>query len=120
MGVRISRAIWSCAVVAVLFVLTGCVGIYDNTEMFLNDPPAGMSEVDVIKTYGTPAFISTTGDQKILTYKVRDAKYIVMIGLYDGYDLIVMMRNGSVEETFKVQVPKAFALFSPWNWIVTE
>ena len=120
MGVRISRAVWSTAVAAVLLVSTGCVGIYDNTEMFLNDPPVGMSETDVIKTYGTPSFVSTEGDTKILTYKVRDAKYIVLIGLYDGYDLIVRMQNGSVEETFKVQIPKAFALFSPWYWIVTE
>ena len=120
MGVKKSRLVWLILVGAVLAASTGCVGIYDNTEQFLNDPPPGMVESEVLKTYGTPSFATDTSDGKILTYKVRDAKYIILIGMYSGYDLIVRMENGAVAETYKVSTPKSFALFNPWPWIVTE
>ena len=105
---------------ALLVALTGCVGFYNNSDQFLNPPATGMKELEVLKTYGTPQFASESGGDRILSYKVRDTKYILLFGQYEGYDLIVVFKDGAVVETYKVQIPKVFCLFQPWNWVVTQ
>ncbi len=116
----ISRTGRQVSALAVLLVLSGCIGLYDNSKQFLNEPPVGMTEIELIKTYGTPAFATATGTDKILTYRVRDTKYILLYGSYEGYDLVIVLKNGSVVETHKVQLANAFALFQPWPWMVSE
>ena len=120
MGVFSRRVLGLLGSIGLLVSASGCVGIYDNSEKFLNDPVVGTSEIDVLKTYATPSFATASGDEKIFSYKVRDTKYIVLVGLYDGYDLIVRMQNGAVSEVHKVQRPKTFAIFNPWAWAVTD
>ncbi len=118
MSFRFSHAVKRLSAIAVLVALTGCIGLYNNSEQFLNEPEVGMSEVEVIKTYGTPAFASGVGLDRVLTYKVRDTKYLLVFGQYEGYDLVIVMKDGKVVETQKVPVGKAFALFQPWPWLV--
>lgn len=101
-------------------IFTGCVGSYNNTHNFLNPPATGDEELSVLKEFGTPSFATTVEDQKIYTFKVRDVKYMVCIGLYEGYDLVVICRDGMVVETKKVPPPKSFSLFYPVPWAVAE
>ncbi len=103
-----------------LLALPGCFGVYDNTDRFLNDPDLGLTETEVIKGYGTPAFASGNNKERVLTYQVRDNKYIILVGIYEGYDLIVIFRDGKVAETHKVERGKSLAFLSPLPWIVTE
>lgn len=110
-----------CAVAAsALLFSTACVGVYNNTNQFLNDPKEGMAEGDLIRTYGTPAFTGFAENEKIYTYKVRDTKYIVLVGLYEGYDLVVTCKNGIVTDSQRVKRPEAFTLFQPLPWAVAE
>ena len=98
----------------------GCVGIYGNTKRFLNPPTAGMKEIDMIKAYGEPSFATEIEDQKVYTYSVRDVRYIVVVGLYKGYDLVVVCRDGYVIEVKKISRNDSLALFQPVPWVVPE
>ncbi|GAB4315279.1 MAG: hypothetical protein Kow0059_07290 [Candidatus Sumerlaeia bacterium] len=107
-------------IVGALILSSGCFGLYDNTDLFLNDPPIGGGEVDMLKNYGTPAFVANTGDRRVYTYKVRNVMYIICVGLYEGYDMAVVVRDGKVEEVKKVERPTAFTLFQPLPWAVAD
>ena len=103
-----------------LVSLTGCIGLYDNSPLFLNDPAAGMSEADVIKNYGAPAFATSSGSETIYVYKVRKTRYVVLAGVYEGHDLVVRFNNGVVVETHKVANADALAILQPVPWAVTD
>lgn len=114
------RVILLSALAIALLLNTGCIGIYDNTDLFLNDPAVGSSEVDMLKMYGTPAFATTAEDKKVYTYKVRDVLYIICVGIYKGHDMVVVLRDGDVEEVKKVARPSTFTLFQPLPWAVAD
>ena len=99
---------------------TGCVGIYDNSARFFNVPKVGTSEVELLKDFGAPSFTTSAGSRKVHVYKVRDVKYIILVGIYEGYDLVVVVQNGRVEETKKVPRASAFTLFTPVPWAVAD
>lgn len=109
-------AIAAALVLGTALGTTGCIGLYNSTGNFLNNPPDGMDEATMLKTYGKPSFATDVEDSKVYIYEVRDNKYIILVGVYDGYDLIVECRDGRVTETSRVQRPKAFALFQPLPW----
>jgi|GEM_PF-627293 len=109
-----------CCMILISFCLTACIGIYDNTENFLNPPDAGTDEIEILNELGTPSFASDVEDKTVYVYKVRDVKYIILIGLYEGYDLVITCRDGVVAETRKVPRPSAFCLFSPVPWAVPD
>lgn len=116
MGLRV----WLTIVPALWLV--GCVGIYGNTEKFLNEPAIGQQEVDVLTTYGAPDFATTTGNnQRVLMYKVRDVKYFILVGIYSGHDLMVKFdAQGQVQETKRVPRPKTVSILQPLPWAVSE
>ena len=103
-----------------ILILSSCMGFYNNTSNFLNPPGIGTEEINVLKELGTPAFSTIVEDQKVYTYRVRDVKYIILIGLYEGYDLVVICRDGMVVESKRVPRPKAFTLFNPLPWAVAD
>lgn len=108
------------AIAGLLGLSTGCVGIYSNKELFLNEPAVGTSEVDTIKQFGAPDFNVETGANSVFTYKVRDVMYFILFGIYRGYDLVVVFENGLVNETHRVQRPKTVTLFQPVPWAVQD
>lgn len=101
-------------------LLTACIGIYDNSENFLNPPGTGKEELSVLNELGTPSLATTVEDKKVYVYKVRDVKYIILVGLYEGYDLVITCRDGLVVESRKVPRPRAFTLFNPVPWAVPD
>lgn len=101
-------------------LLTACIGIYDNTENFLNPPGTGKEELSVLNELGNPSFSTIVEDKKVYVYKVRDVKYIILVGLYEGYDLVITCRDGLVVESRKVPRPSSFTLFSPVPWAVAD
>ena len=106
--------------VMVLFLLSGCVGFYGNTKRFLQPPTEGMLEIEMIKTYGEPSFSSVVEDQTVYTYRVREVQYIIAAGLYNGYDLIVICRDGRVVEVKKLPRPVSFTVLHPVPWVVPQ
>lgn len=110
------------AFAAALAVLgAGCIGIYNNTEKFLNQPKEGTSEAELLGTFGLPDFSSPLeGGGKVYGYKVRDVKYIILVGVYEGYDLLFTVQGGALKETKKIARPKAFTLFQPVPWAVSD
>lgn len=110
----------ACAVILATISMSGCIGIYNNTDRFLNDPKPGMGEGDLIRTYGTPAFAGFAENEKIYSYKVRDTKYIVLVGIYEGYDLVVTCKNGVVTDTQRVKRPTSLTILQPMPWAVAE
>ena len=105
---------------ALLFSLSGCIGFYGNTTRFLQPPTEGMEEIDMIKQYGEPSFCTVVEDQKVYSYKVRDVKYVVVVGLYNGYDLVIVCRDGRVIEVKKIDRNQSFSLFQPVPWAIEE
>ncbi|MCB2156375.1 hypothetical protein KQI84_15990 [bacterium] len=114
------RTIQLIAAAVLAISLTGCIGIYDNSELFRPAPHQGMDELAMLQSYGTPTFTTFVEDQKIYTYKVRENMYIILLGIYDGYDLVVVCEDGRVREITKVDPPKRFSLISPVPWSDTE
>jgi len=117
--VKKSFTVFAFFLLAAIF-LAGCVGTYNNSDNFLNPPAIGSEEIAVLKELGAPAFSTTAEDQKVYVYKVRDVKYIILVGLYEGYDLVVVCRDGAVIESKRVPRPKAFTLFNPLPWAVAD
>jgi hypothetical protein len=97
-------------------LLSGCMGFYDNTDTFMNGPETGMGEVEMISKYGTPAFAGDADGTQVYTYKVRDSKFIILVGLFDGYDLVVQCKKGKVVDTKRVERASTFTLFQPNLW----
>lgn len=103
-------------VIAASALLAGCIGQYDNSPIFLNAPKEGMTEGTVLRTYGTPDFAGFAENEKIYTYRVRKNQFIILVGLYEGYDMVVTCKNGEVSSLDKVIRPKTFSLFYPTPW----
>lgn len=120
MRMTFRKAVLTLGLGSVLFMVSGCIGIYDNTDLFLNSPAVGSGEVEMLKAYGTPAFTTKAEDRTVYTYKVRDVMYIICVGLYKGHDMVVVIRDGDVEEVKKVTRPNAFTLFQPLPWAVAD
>lgn len=119
---KLSAARWAKVAVVCLATagLSGCIGVYNNSKQFLNNPENGMAEGDLIRQYGTPAYSGFVENEKLYTYKVRDNKYMVLVGVYEGYDLVVTCRNGVVTNTRRVERPQAFSLLYPTPWAEAE
>jgi len=110
-----------CAALGFVFIsLCGCVGTYNNTTNFLNPPDIGTEEITVLKELGSPVFSTVVEDQKVYIYRARNVKYIILVGLYEGFDLVVICRDGMVVESKKVPRPKTFTLFYPTPWAVAD
>lgn len=103
-----------------LCVSSGCVGIYSNKDRFLNEPQPGLSLTEVVKTYGAPSFMVDDGPTKLFTYKVRDVMYFVLVGIYQGHDLVVAFQNGVVTATHRLPRPKTVAFLQPLPWAVAD
>ncbi len=98
----------------------GCVGTYSNKARFVQDPKTGMLEADMVRTYGAPAFKTQVENENLYVYKVRDNKYIVLIGLYEGYDIVVTARAGEVKAVDRIARPQTFTLLNPVPWAEAE
>ncbi|MDX1971364.1 MAG: hypothetical protein SFY68_02420 [Candidatus Sumerlaeia bacterium] len=103
-----------------LLPLTGCIGIYDNSKLFTPTPQVGMSELELLKQYGTPSYSDFVDDKKVHIYKIRNNQYIVLFGKYDGYDLVITCDNGQVIDIDRAERGEAFALFNPVPWAEAE
>lgn len=101
-------------------ILSGCVGIYNNEGNFLNLPETGSEEINALKELGPPAFSTEVEDQKIYIYKARNVKYIICVGLYEGYDVVITCRDGMVVDSKKIARPKTFTFLTPVPWAVTD
>ncbi len=104
------------AAAASVFLLAGCIGQYDNTAIFTPAPHKGMDEVALVQAYGTPSWQGFAEDKKLYTWKVRDNTYILIVGVYDGYDLVVTVENGEVSEVTRAPRAKALTILSPLPW----
>ncbi len=120
MAIRLRNIGWLLSLAGVLFSLSGCIGFYGNTKRFLQPPTEGMEEIAMIKQFGEPSFCAVVEDQKVYSYKVRDVLYVVLVGIYSGYDLIMVCRDGRVIEVKKMPRNRSFTLFWPIPWTVAE
>ncbi len=105
---------------SVMLVSSGCIGIYNNSELFLNPVEKGMSEEEILQKYGNPAYSGFAEDKKVYIYEVRNNRYIVAFGQYEGYDLVITCEAGEVIQVDKVQRPESFVLFQPVPWAETD
>lgn len=96
--------------------LSGCIGIYNNSKVFRSKPYVGMTEMEVLEEYGNPDFSGFVEDNKVYIYEVRDNKYIILIGIYEGYDLVVTTNDGEVVNVAEAPRPEAFSLLGPVPW----
>ena len=103
-----------------VFSLSGCIGFYGNTTRFLQPPSEGMEEIEMIKQYGEPSFSTVVEDQTVYSYKIRDVKYLVVVGIYKGYDLVIVCLDGRVIEVKKIDRNQSFSLFHPAPWAIEE
>ena len=119
---RYCRPVSMFAVLVTAAILSqGCVGIYDNTQKFLNAPKEGLAEAELLQTYGFPDFTMTLeGGDRVFGYKVRDVKYIVLVGIYEGHDLLVTTSQGAVTGTKRIPRTKTWSLFQPVPWAVAN
>lgn len=111
-----AKQIAALALAATMTLLTGCIGINSNADIFFDEVKPGTPEVEMLQAYGTPSFAGFADDQKVYTYKVRNNRYIILLGIYDGYDLVITCEGGQVAEVDKVKRPDTFSLFSPLPW----
>lgn len=120
----LKRSLRTCVLLLGLLSLlftTGCVGIYNNSALFkYSGPKEGMDELTMLQTYGTPSFSTEVGNQKVYMYKVRDNLYIILVGIFDGADIVVTCENGKVTKVSRVERPKTFSLFNPNVWADTK
>ena len=96
-----------------VFSLSGCIGFYGNTTRFLQLPVEKMGVIEMLQQYGEPSFSTIVEDKTIYTYKVRDVKYIVVVGIYNGYDLVIVCMDGKVDQVKKIGRNQSFSLFHP-------
>ena len=100
--------------------LAGCIGIYNNSKVFRSKPYLGMTEMEVLQEYGNPGYSGFVEDNKVYIYEVRDNKYIILIGIYEGYDLVVTCNNGEVVDVKEAPRPEAFSFLSPLPWAESD
>jgi hypothetical protein len=112
---QLSRFLAGALFVAAL-PLAGCIGIYDNSVQFELQPAKGLEETEVLKRYGSPEFAGYVENKQVYIYKIRDNRYYVLYGVYEGYDLVITCENGVVTDVSKVERPKAMTLFNPVPW----
>lgn len=110
------RAITIVSLCTAMLGATGCFGTYSNARIFAMEPTQGMQELALVHTYGMPDWSSEIEDSKVYVYRVRDNRYVVLVGLYEGYDLIVTCRDGEVADVRRMQRPKALTVFQPLPW----
>jgi len=110
----------SLFVILGMLFLSGCMGFYKNSDNFLNVPKTGEQEIVILNELGIPSYSTSVEDKKVYCYRVRDVKYIILVGIYDGYDLIITCRDGVVVESKRVPRPRTFTLFSPVPWAVAD
>jgi len=103
-----------------MIFLSGCMGFYKNSDNFLNIPQTGAQEIVILNELGIPTYSTSVEEKKVYCYRVRDVKYIILVGIYEGYDLIITCRDGVVVESKRVPRPRTFTLFSPVPWAVTD
>ncbi|MEQ8820661.1 MAG: hypothetical protein RLY93_10475 [Sumerlaeia bacterium] len=105
---------------AAAMVLAGCIGIYDNRKVFQPGPNRGMEERELLRQYGTPAYSGFVEDEKVYIYKVRQQGYYVLVGIYDGYDLVVFCDDGRVTDVQQAPLGTNFSFLNPVPWAVAE
>lgn len=110
---------WSATLLAVVLA-SGCVGIYSNKDRFLNEPRLGESITDVVKAYGAPTFNVDDGSRKLFTYKVREVMYFILVGIYQGHDLVVTFDDDRVVSTQRLPRPKTVTILQPIPWAVAD
>ncbi|MGF1572054.1 MAG: hypothetical protein ACFCU1_03205 [Sumerlaeia bacterium] len=114
------KSLFFTLVLSTSVLLSGCIGIYDNSKLFLPSPQVGMNELEVMKQYGTPSYAGFVEDKKVYIYKIRNNQYIVLFGKYEGYDLVLTCDNGQVVSIDRAERSSAFALFNPVPWAEAE
>ncbi|MBI1783621.1 hypothetical protein HYR69_00630 [Candidatus Sumerlaeota bacterium] len=101
---------------AFALALTGCISSYSNTARFTQPPHPGMPETEMLQRFGAPDYSGFVEDQKIYVYKVRDSKYIIIVGQYSGRDIVVTAKGGVVRSV--QEVPRGecmtFLYAAPW------
>ncbi len=116
--IRKSATVALLALAPILLSLTACISIYDNTSRFQATPPReGMSEVELLQKCGAPDFAGFVEDQKVYVYKVRDSKFIIAVGQFAGYDLVVTCKGGAVKNVQQVSRGQTTCIFTPAPWI---
>ncbi|MBN1516562.1 hypothetical protein JXA32_08330 [Candidatus Sumerlaeota bacterium] len=112
------RWTFSIAILAIAFSATACVGIRSNEGNFLNPPERGISELELLLTYGKPDFTAAVEDQKVYIYSVVSEKYIIAVGMSGSYDLIVTCRDGEVVDTKRIKSAGGISILQPNTWQV--
>ncbi len=113
-GMTVVALLWTVA------LLGGCYGNYSNSHLFLNGPDIGQGELNLMRIYGIPNFTTVAEGHKIYGYKVREVNYYGIVGIYEGYDLLITCRDGQVVEHRSVLRPQAVTVFAPPPWAVTD
>lgn len=110
------RGLALLGVLAAGVLFSGCVSVYSNTKRFDPAPHVGMTEMDLILTYGAPDYAGFVEDQKIYVYKVRDSKFIIALGQYNGYDMVITTKGGIIKDTRRLPRGQAVTLLyaAPW------
>jgi hypothetical protein len=110
-------AAWLAGIaLAAALPLSGCIVIYDNSLQFELQPGKGLEETEVLKRYGAPEYAGFVENKQVYIYKIRNNRYYVLFGVYEGYDLVITCENGVVTDVSKVSRPSAMTLFNPVPW----
>lgn len=102
--------------IGLLFVSFGCIGTQMATDVFLNQPVPGTSEVDLIKTYGMPDYSLSSGATSVHVYQVPERQYYVLYGWSEDVDMVVVCRDGQVAEVKNVRTSESMAILQPATW----
>jgi hypothetical protein len=87
--------------------LTGCISTYSNMNRFASSPHIGMGEAELIQKYGAPDYV----------YRVRDNKFLLGVGQYAGYDLVITTKGGVVRSTHSVLRGQSVTFLHPAPWM---
>jgi hypothetical protein len=96
----------------------GCIGITKSADMFLNSPSVGMTEIEMVMTYGAPAFSTHNGDTAVYVYKIVDRAYYVVYGYNDDIDMVIVCKGGKVAEVKKVKPASGMTILQPNTWTI--
>ena len=105
------------ALIVLLVSTVGCIGVSSSGDAFLNAPANGMSEIEMIKTYGAPDYTLQSDGTTVHVYNIVDRAHYVLYGYDNSVEMVVICENGKVTETKNTKAGDAMQILWPADYI---